>query len=226
MDNRVTKITIPKIGTIEAAADIAKQYAQDISNIKADVERQKQVIDAVATAAHATDQVINELTKKNTQATDQLRQITEQLEQAQRLTHRLQQGQEYADAARYNPLGLFGLATPPLVEHSALNNILGPYVHHEPNNDFHWDCTPEALKAYTEATEFESKFPFAYFYRGSCERDSNTGDWQHDMVTARTILSITTQIPGHNANHDNVLKWIDIGNLGHPYMPMTAPSKQ
>ena len=218
IDNRVIKITIHRIGTIQAAADLANRYVQEIRNIKEDVERQRQVVNVVATEAQATDQVINELTKKNIEAADQLQSIKKQLEQAQNLNHKLQQEQEYIFLAKYNVLGLFGLAMPPLVEHSALNNIIGAYIHHEPNGEFHWDCTPEALKAYTESIKAESNFPFAYYYRGSCARKDNTGDWQNDMATARAILNITTHIPGHNANHDAVLKWIDTGNMGRPYV--------
>ncbi len=211
--SRVTEVTFGSFGTIKTAVNLATQYAEDIKNIKADVERQKQVIDAVATAAHATDRTITELTEKNIKAGEQLRQVTEQLEQAQRLTHELQQQQEYSNVARYNVFGPLGLARAPLAEHSPLNNILGSYLHEVPNDIF-WDCTPEAVKAYTEAIKFESKFPFAYYYRAGCEKADNTGDWQHDVDTARTILGITTQIPGHHANHDEVLKWIDAGYLG------------
>jgi hypothetical protein len=70
------------------------------------------------------------------------------------------------------------------------------------------------VKAYTEAIKLESKFPFAYYYRAGCEKAGNTGDWQRDVDAAGAILRITTQIPGHHANHDEVLKWIDAGDLG------------
>jgi hypothetical protein len=124
----------------------------------------------------------------------------------------LQRQQEYSNVARYNAFGLLGLANPPLVEHQPLNNILGSYLRGQ--NNLSWDCTPEALNAYTEAIKLESKFPFAYYYRASCEKADNTGDWQLDLDTARTIFGITTQIPGHNVNHDEVLKWIEAGYLG------------
>lgn len=125
----------------------------------------------------------------------------------------LQQKQEYSNMARYNAFGLLGLARAPLTEHSPLNKILGSYLHEVPNN-VQWDCIPEAVEAYTEAIKLESKFPFAYYYRAGCEKADNTGDWQHDLDTARIILRITTQIPGHHPNHDEVLKWIEAGDLG------------
>jgi len=51
IDNRVIKITIHRIGTIQAAADLANRYVQEIRNIKEDVERQREVVNVVATAA-------------------------------------------------------------------------------------------------------------------------------------------------------------------------------
>jgi hypothetical protein len=50
MDGRVTEMNIAGLGTIKSAVDIATQYVEDIKHIKADVDNQKQAIDAVATA--------------------------------------------------------------------------------------------------------------------------------------------------------------------------------
>jgi hypothetical protein len=61
MGGRVTEMTIAGIGTIKTAVDQANQYVADIKQIKAEVEQQKQAIDAEATAAHATDRILNEL---------------------------------------------------------------------------------------------------------------------------------------------------------------------
>jgi hypothetical protein len=140
----------------------------------------------------------------------QLQQVGDQLAQAKRLTNELEQKLEYSNVARYNALGLLGLAGQGLTETSPLNKIFGAYVHNDPNN-FHWDCTPEAVTAYNETIKLESKFPFPYYYRGLCEKANNTGDWQSDIETARKILLITTQIPGHNEHHDQVLKLIEGG---------------
>jgi hypothetical protein len=190
--SRVTEITIPGVGTIKTAVDLATQYVQDIKNIKTEVEHQQQVIDVVALAAHATDRVITELGEKNTKAADQLRQVTEQLEQAKQLTHELQQQQEYSNVARYDAFGLLGLAGLGLREKSPLNTIFGTYVHNDPK-EFRFDCTPEAVNAYTDAIKLESKFPFPYYYRGMCNQLNNIEGWQHDLDTARAIFAITTR---------------------------------
>jgi hypothetical protein len=209
--SRVTEITIPGVGTIKTAVDLATQYVQDIKNIKTEVEHQQQVIDVVALAAHATDRVITELDEKNTKAADQLRQVTEQLEQAKQLTYELQQQQEYSNVARYDAFGLLGLAGLGLREKSPLNTIFGTYVHNDPK-EFRFDCTPEAVNAYTDAIKLESKFPFPYYYRGMCNQLNNIEGWQHDLDTARAIFAITTRIPTHHVNHDESLKLMDNGS--------------
>lgn len=213
MADRVTELIIPNIGTIRAAADLASQYADEIKSIKADVDRQKQVIDFVAMAAHATDRVMTELTEKNAKATTQLQQVAEQLATAQQLTHEIQQRQEYAEVARLGLDGLLGLAGTGLKETTPLNNILGKYIHADPNTEVRTECTPEAQKAYTDAINLENKFPFSYYYRALCNQRTRSGDWQHDIDTARRILLITTQIPGHNKGHDELLKLLDTGKF-------------
>jgi hypothetical protein len=113
---------------------------------------------------------------------------------------------------------LSGLAGTGLQEHSETNRIIGSYVHLDPGN-FHWDCTLEALKAYTDGIKLDTKFPFTYYYSASCKKAFNIDGWLHDLETARAILHITTQIPDHNVHHDEVLKLVEAGNLGKPETP-------
>lgn len=120
----------------------------------------------------------------------------------------LQTRQEYSNVARYDAFGLLGLAGSGLKETSPLNDIFGRYVHNDPK-EFRFDCTPEAVNAYTAAIKLESKFPFAYYYRGTCNMLNNAEGWQRDFDTARKILAITTQIPTHHINHDQILKLMD-----------------
>jgi len=120
----------------------------------------------------------------------------------------LQTRQEYSNVARYDAFGLLGLAGSGLKETSPLNDIFGRYVQNDPK-EFRFDCTAEAVNAYTAAIKLESKFPFAYYYRGTCNMLNNVEGWQHDFDTARKICEITTQIPTHHINHDQILKLMD-----------------
>ena len=122
----------------------------------------------------------------------------------------------YWDSARRNGLGLLGLAGQGLKESSNMNNIIDAYVRTVLGH-LDWDCTSEAMKAYDAAIIFDRTFPFPYYYKASCERAAScagtgSGDeWVKDSQAARRILLITTQIPGHHANHDQVLKLIEDG---------------
>jgi len=118
--------------------------------------------------------------------------------------------QEYANVARYNALGLLGMAGAGLAETSPLNKIIGNYVHDDPNN-FRFDCTPAAMNAYNVAVALDSKFPFSYYYRGSCYNLNNVEGGQHDLDTAHRVLLITTEIPGHHPHHDDILNFINTG---------------
>jgi len=109
MGGRVTEMTIAGIGTIKTAVNLATQYIEDIKHIKADVEQQKEAIDAVAKAARTTDHVINELAQKIDQGAAQLPQLTEHVTRAKKLTEELQLKQEYFEVSKLNALGLTGL---------------------------------------------------------------------------------------------------------------------
>jgi hypothetical protein len=96
-----------------------------------------------------------------------------------------------------------------------LNDIIGAYIHNQ-NGKVVWDCSSASIEAYTKAVNFDPKFPFSYFYRASCNRLNNADRWQKDVDTTRRLFHITTQIPGHNQNHDEILRMLDRGDLGRP----------
>jgi hypothetical protein len=213
MGGRVTEMTIAGIGTIKTAVNLATQYIEDIKHIKADVEQQKEAIDAVAKAARTTDHVINELAQKNDQAAVQLAQVTEQLTQAKKLTEELQLKQDYWEVAKLSALGLTGLvqAAPLLVEHSPINDLIAPFVKVQPK--FWVDCHPEAMAAYKSVIAMNGKFPFTYYYRGMCNRANQVDGWRQDFEKAKSIFVITTSIPGHNPNHDEMLALLEKDDL-------------
>jgi hypothetical protein len=122
---------------------------------------------------------------------------------------------EFSEVSKLNPFGLLGIAVPPLEEQpTALNRLIAPYIRITAGGILSWDCTAAALAAYDAAISLNNKFPFAYFYRGTCGRAHNTPDWERDIEAARRILLITTKIPGQNPSHVGVLKMIQSGDLG------------
>jgi hypothetical protein len=122
---------------------------------------------------------------------------------------------DYWEIARLNAFALHFMGGD-LQDNTELNNIIGSYIHLNQNNKVTWDCNSTSIAAYTKAVDFDPKFPFSYFYRASCNRLNNADGWQKDADTARKILRITTQIPGHNQHHDQILRMLDRGDLGHP----------
>jgi hypothetical protein len=132
------------------------------------------------------------------------------LERADGLQHELgtlEQKQDYWDVSKLSALGLSGIAGKGLAEHSAINDLIAPYVKLEPT--FRIDCRREAVAAFGSVITMNEKFPFAYYYSGLCTRANNLLGWQQDFAKAKSILEITTNIPGHNQNHDEVLKAIE-----------------
>jgi hypothetical protein len=123
-----------------------------------------------------------------------------------------QQTAEYWEVARLNVSGTH-FTGGDLQEHTQWNDIIGAHIHDRSGKAV-WDCDPLALDAYTQLIQLDPKFPFPYFFRASCNHLGNTGEWQKDIEAAQTILRITTQIPGHNQNHDEILSMIDRGDLG------------
>jgi hypothetical protein len=123
-----------------------------------------------------------------------------------------QQTLDYWEAARLNAFALHFIGGD-LEDHTELNNIIGSYIHNQ-NGTVVWDCSPASIDAYSQAIKFDPKFPFPYFYRATCNNANNTGDWRKDIDTAQALFRITTQIPGHNQNHDEILRMIDRRDSG------------
>jgi hypothetical protein len=116
---------------------------------------------------------------------------------------------QYSDVSKLSALGLLRIAgSPNLVEQSRINTLIAPFVKLEPK--FHLDCSPEAMAAFDSVVALDDKFPFVYWYRGLCLRATDREGWKQDFAKAKAILEITTNITGHNQNHDEVLKDIEI----------------
>jgi hypothetical protein len=82
LGNRITEITFSSVGTIKAEADQASQYVSDIKNIKAEVEREQQVINLVAAQAENASRLSKELDAKNVQASKQLSELESEMSAA------------------------------------------------------------------------------------------------------------------------------------------------
>ena len=118
----------------------------------------------------------------------------------------------YADIAKLNYLGL-----PPLVAgngmtiSSPLSSLLQPLIVN--TSPLRVDCSkPNVTDVLNQAVAMNPKFPFSYYYRALCERLLML-PWKSDIASAKRILLITTTIPDHNPNHDEILKAINDGDF-------------
>jgi hypothetical protein len=122
-------------------------------------------------------------------------------------SHDLRNKVEYSEVARLDVFGTTGAAGPGLLERSPIKDIIGAYVHTD-GGQLRWECSTDAIDAFSLAMARNSKFPFPYYYRGSCLRAAQKVEWRADITKALEILEITTQIPGHHVNHEEVLTMI------------------
>jgi hypothetical protein len=104
-------------------------------------------------------------------ANDRAKVLAGQVSEANERARAANESLGYLDVAMLNFLGLHGTVLPPLEEHTELNNLLAPHVQADP---FTWRCNPQALAAYDTAIGVNAKFPFAYYYRGTCRNSTQT----------------------------------------------------
>lgn len=115
---------------------------------------------------------------------------------------------DYLDVSKLNIMGATGTALPPLQEDSSLSMALSPFLQ-KSDHDLNISCTADALEVFNGIIKNNPNFPFGYFLRGYCKKFLNMDDWKADYERARTILMITTKIPGHHPQHDFVLHRIE-----------------
>ncbi len=123
----------------------------------------------------------------------------------------LRKQMEYLDVSKLNiyGLGYDQASTSIIIVSSPLSVFLAPFLSPQGNNPPTHQCTRDAMMAYQEVIREVQKFPFTYFYLGSCERELEISKGKSAIDSAKEILEITTKIPGHHRNHDEVLRLIN-----------------
>lgn len=115
----------------------------------------------------------------------------------------------YAEIAKQNYLGVTDTVGNGLTEESFQSKTIGPFVSVNTDHVPAWRCSDSAMEAYDKVIREVPKFPFTYYYRGTCERANNLPGWEDDINTAKNILSITVTISFHHPNHDDFLGMIN-----------------
>lgn len=133
-------------------------------------------------------------------------------EQKERLEIRNQLA--YAEVAELNYRGVTGQALPPLKEESGISRLLDPIliISDNPTKEIKIECPLTAIDTLDKVISINDKYPFAYYYRSICKKLLGLPNWENDLGLTSRILSITTQIPGHNRSHDELLSKIKQNN--------------
>lgn len=111
---------------------------------------------------------------------------------------------EYSYVATLDALGKSYEVTYPLISETPISKILSTYIHMNATNTTS-DCSDSAMRAFRNVISLEPKFPFSYYFLATCEKLAGSLVWKSSMLTALNIFQITTQIAGHNVNHDQAL---------------------
>ncbi|MFA5318677.1 MAG: hypothetical protein WC323_04400, partial [Patescibacteria group bacterium] len=120
-------------------------------------------------------------------------------------TVKLKEQLDYSNIAKLNAVGLDFIVSPPLRHETPISTILKPVMLIE-NDLIKANCSQAAFKAFEQVIKLEPMFPFSYYYAGTCLKKMGVSDWKSYIDSAHKILVITTEIAGHNINHDQALK--------------------
>ncbi len=112
---------------------------------------------------------------------------------------------DYSNIAKMDALGLDFVAEPPIIYETSISRILKPLISIE-KDKINYKCDQLTMKAFDQVIELNPMFPFAYYYLGGCKKIISSPDWKLYIDQAREIFTITTQIVGHNLNHDQAFK--------------------
>ena len=167
------------------------------------------------------DQGVKELVKLGRERDPRLTEpeaLNEVIEEVQNLRKRaselegeLQGVKRYSNVAELNALGLSGKIRPGsgLRETSAISLVLEEaYVRMELEGEERLlpRCDTIGVAAFKAAARLNPDFPFAHWALAVCAEKDRNPSWRTYAERAVTILEHTTQMAGHNQNHDEALE--------------------
>jgi hypothetical protein len=112
---------------------------------------------------------------------------------------------EYSEVASYNCIGVTGKVGYGLIESSGISELLkGSYEKKDDKIFFKFDDL--SILKYKRVISEYPKFPFSYYVTAMALKEKGDPKWKEYADKAVELLNKTTQIVGHNPNHDEVLK--------------------
>ena len=177
---------------------------QKIQQANDDAEMaKKQAVDLYKKEQRAQIQIAN-LIKKDQELNQQLGEAEKSAKTAKKQINDLS---DYGEVATYNFDGLqkSGQWLSPF---TPVNKWAQGYLTVTDNN-YLFNCKPDAMKHYQEIINKYPKFPFPYLALSGCLLKNQDPSWKKYAMKAKSILEITTKIPLHSKDHDGWLKQVN-----------------
>ena len=138
-----------------------------------------------------------------------LRTISTEVRTLRERTSQLEHGQQglsqYSSMAKYNVLGLTGIAGVGLKENSPIARALkGAYikVETETEPEYQPQCDVQGLALFVSVAREFPDFPFSHWALAHCLKRLGNPQWRIHAESAMNILQHTTRISGHSPDHD------------------------
>ena len=128
------------------------------------------------------------------------------------LEHELQGLRRYSKVAKYNALGLTGIAGVGLKENSPIARALeGAYINTEGEASAQYfpRCDAQGLTRFAHVARKFPDFPFSHWALAKCLKQAGNPQWRTHAVRAITIFEHTTRISERNQHHDEARKQIE-----------------
>lgn len=175
-------------------------------------QRERQEISAniqdLVTLARERDPGLTELeaVRMITKEVRTLRGRTSQLE------HELQGLRRYGRVAKYNALGLTGIAGEGLKENSPIARALkGAYINTEgeAGAQYRPRCDAQGIDRFANVARKFPDFPFSHWALAKCLKQAGNPQWRTHAVRAMTIFEQTTRIGERSSHHDQARKQME-----------------
>lgn len=94
----------------------------------------------------------------------------------------------------------------PLIPEGLPAILFGSYNMIDQGRGTEYKCDPASQEKFIKAIDFNPDYPFSYYALAVCKMDEGGNEWIEYGEKALEILQITTQIGGHNSEHDTALE--------------------
>lgn len=94
----------------------------------------------------------------------------------------------------------------PLIPQGLPEILIGSYETTDELGSIAYKCNIDSQKKYDKAIKFNPDYPFSYLALAYCKKQIGEKDWFSYANKAMEIFGITTEINGHNSEHDVALK--------------------